>query len=320
MLRKIVSALSALCLAVGLLPLPALAASERPAEATGSGASGLSAAAVGNAGSYYVATNGDDGNPGTIEEPFKTIAHAASVMQAGDTCYIRGGTYRERLADHVRKDSNGTEDSPTIPKLKGTKEEPFTFQAHGDEKVTLTGCDPVTGWEKVDGLAANIWRAPMSWDMYLGKTLGSGMPLPEGQEDGIANGNLVFAQGRPCLEGRWTNAYATAPATAACGIPDSIMDLDRYARTDAGTGNANSALRIVDADLAAAEVAGALPADADLSGAQVWCAGGDGYDSLIWLINSHDKATGTISLDTLKDAPSYFIPKAASSTTCTARR
>jgi hypothetical protein len=43
---------------------------------------------------YYVATNGSDSNPGTIDQPFATWEKLSSVMVAGDLAYIRGGTYR----------------------------------------------------------------------------------------------------------------------------------------------------------------------------------------------------------------------------------
>jgi len=46
---------------------------------------------------YYVATTGSDANAGTLAEPFATIQHAADVMEPGDTCYIRGGVYRETV-------------------------------------------------------------------------------------------------------------------------------------------------------------------------------------------------------------------------------
>ncbi|MDB6016307.1 MAG: Polysaccharide lyase, family, partial [Pedosphaera sp.] len=46
---------------------------------------------------FYVATNGVDTNAGTLAQPFLTISKAASVMVAGDTCFIRGGTYRETV-------------------------------------------------------------------------------------------------------------------------------------------------------------------------------------------------------------------------------
>ena len=43
--------------------------------------------------SYYVALSGNDTNSGGIASPFKTFTKAQSVMSAGDTLYIRGGTY-----------------------------------------------------------------------------------------------------------------------------------------------------------------------------------------------------------------------------------
>lgn len=43
--------------------------------------------------SYYVATNGNDNNPGTIEKPFATLMKAQKAANAGDTVFIRGGVY-----------------------------------------------------------------------------------------------------------------------------------------------------------------------------------------------------------------------------------
>src|SRR5262249_45232346 len=42
---------------------------------------------------YYVATNGNDSNPGTISQPFRTIKKGIGILNAGDTLYIRSGTY-----------------------------------------------------------------------------------------------------------------------------------------------------------------------------------------------------------------------------------
>ncbi len=45
------------------------------------------------ASTYYVATNGNDNNPGTIAQPFATWQKGATVALAGDVVYIRGGVY-----------------------------------------------------------------------------------------------------------------------------------------------------------------------------------------------------------------------------------
>jgi parallel beta-helix repeat protein len=45
------------------------------------------------AATYYVATTGSDANPGSQSQPFQTIDRGMSVLRAGDTLYLRGGTY-----------------------------------------------------------------------------------------------------------------------------------------------------------------------------------------------------------------------------------
>lgn len=46
-----------------------------------------------NATEYYVATNGNDSNPGTISQPWRTWQKGFSTISAGDVLYIRGGNY-----------------------------------------------------------------------------------------------------------------------------------------------------------------------------------------------------------------------------------
>jgi hypothetical protein len=54
-----------------------------------------------NAGTYYVSPTGDDSNPGTITEPWKTWGKAfnAVVIQPGDTVFFRGGVYMKDLSE-----------------------------------------------------------------------------------------------------------------------------------------------------------------------------------------------------------------------------
>lgn len=42
---------------------------------------------------YYVATNGNDNNPGTFDQPWASWQKAFDAAQPGDTVYIRGGVY-----------------------------------------------------------------------------------------------------------------------------------------------------------------------------------------------------------------------------------
>jgi hypothetical protein len=50
-----------------------------------------------NPDAFYVATSGDDSNPGTLAKPFATLAKAQKAMQASTTnktTYVRAGTYQ----------------------------------------------------------------------------------------------------------------------------------------------------------------------------------------------------------------------------------
>ena len=44
---------------------------------------------------YYIATDGDNGNPGTNAEPWATFQYAQGQVSAGDTVIVKDGTYTE---------------------------------------------------------------------------------------------------------------------------------------------------------------------------------------------------------------------------------
>ena len=56
---------------------------------------------------YYVSTSGNDANPGSQTQAFRTIRKGLSVLGPGDTLYVRGGTYTEQLFE-VYFGSSGT--------------------------------------------------------------------------------------------------------------------------------------------------------------------------------------------------------------------
>jgi parallel beta-helix repeat protein len=47
---------------------------------------------------YYVTTNGRDSNPGTEDQPFRTLDRGAWALMPGDTLYVKNGTYTGTLA------------------------------------------------------------------------------------------------------------------------------------------------------------------------------------------------------------------------------
>src|SRR3954463_6096148 len=71
----------------------------------------LAAAAGLRAATYYVATNGNDANPGTQSQPFLTVQKGVNVAHAGDTVLVGAGTY----AENVRTaDNAGTSAAPIV--------------------------------------------------------------------------------------------------------------------------------------------------------------------------------------------------------------
>ena len=78
---------------------------------------------VASATTYYVAPDGNDYNPGTEAQPWKTIQKAADTLIAGDTVYIKAGTYNERV----------------IPKNSGSPGNYITYTAYPGDTVTIDG-------------------------------------------------------------------------------------------------------------------------------------------------------------------------------------
>jgi Right handed beta helix region len=67
--------------------------------------------------SFYVATTGDDANPGTLAAPWRTVQHAADSARAGSTVYVRGGTYEELVT--VKASGNASDGFITFQSYPG---------------------------------------------------------------------------------------------------------------------------------------------------------------------------------------------------------
>ncbi|MGO9112404.1 MAG: DUF1565 domain-containing protein [Thermoguttaceae bacterium] len=76
-----------------------------------------------------------DANPGSEEQPLKTVQHAADVAKPGDTIYVMAGRYNERIK--VR--------------TGGTEGQPINFQAMPRRSATVYGFDLDASYVRVEG-------------------------------------------------------------------------------------------------------------------------------------------------------------------------
>jgi hypothetical protein len=101
------------------------------------------------AGARYVATDGSDSSPGTLAQPWRTIAKAFAAANPGDVIVLRGGTYFERGLTCNRS---------------GTATQPITLMAHPGEAPVIDGGYPLgrsvgnNDWTLVDA-ALGIWES-----------------------------------------------------------------------------------------------------------------------------------------------------------------
>jgi hypothetical protein len=73
----------------------------------------------------YVATNGNDANPGSLSQPLRTVQRAVDLAQPGTTILLRGGTYAP---------------STNIQLLKsGTASQPITIRNYNGERAIIDG-------------------------------------------------------------------------------------------------------------------------------------------------------------------------------------
>ena len=129
--------------------------------------SAVALATIAGAAEYVVSPLGDDAAAGSVAAPWRSVGHAATVMQPGDRCLIRGGTYREAVV---------------IKDVAGTAEKPLSFAAWPGETPVFSGCDAVTGWQRVQG---DIWKARCDWS--------------------LGDVNQLLLNGQPGVEARWPN-------------------------------------------------------------------------------------------------------------------
>ena len=119
---------------------------------TGAGGTGVDGG-TGEPGALYVAPDGDDANPGTLDKPLKTVAKARdmvrtknSAMTADMTVYLRAGTYPQTTTLTFANADSGTGGFYV------------KYMAYPGERPLITGGKAITGW-KVSDATNNIYSA-----------------------------------------------------------------------------------------------------------------------------------------------------------------
>ena len=108
---------------------------------------------------YYVdcqAKNADDNGPGTKDYPFRTINHAAQILQPGERVVIGSGVYREA----IRPARGGTGPEAMI-----------SYEAAPGATVEVKGAAIVTGWQPSEGwnfgLDPETHQPVTPWELHL---------------------------------------------------------------------------------------------------------------------------------------------------------
>jgi len=127
---------------------------------------------------FYIAPNGNDLHPGTIEQPFATFERAQiavrdklkSVIQRDIVVFVRGGVYNLEKPLIFKSDDGGTENIS------------ITYSAYPDEKPILSGGKQITGWRKQKN---NLWITNLaevkSGQWWFRQLFADGQRLPRGR-------------------------------------------------------------------------------------------------------------------------------------------
>jgi hypothetical protein len=118
----------------------------------------LTSSAASAASSYVVAPWGSDGASGTAKKPFRTLRKGMSMLRAGGTLVVRGGTYAERIK---------------LSPAKGTPSARITVRNAAGERPVVKGLLWLKGADYWTLHGINVtWSAANSSDEHMVKMSG----------------------------------------------------------------------------------------------------------------------------------------------------
>ncbi|MBI9017305.1 MAG: hypothetical protein JEZ07_08610 [Phycisphaerae bacterium] len=89
-----------------------------------------------------------------MNSPYATIEFAATKLDPGETCYIRGGTYHEEVS---------------LTNFEGESGDNIVFTNYNDEEVIFDGSESIadlggTTWQQIAG--TNIYKTTITKDIW----------------------------------------------------------------------------------------------------------------------------------------------------------
>ena len=156
-----------------------------------------------------VATDGDDANPGTTDQPFATLERAREEVRqrkvksgtpaVGITVEVRGGTYQLSQPFALTVADSGASNAPVV------------YRSRTGSEVRLVGGRVVTGWARVtdagvlarldESARAHVWQADLR---ALGVTNFGQMASDPAWTSSMPGLQLYFAD-KPMTLARWPN-------------------------------------------------------------------------------------------------------------------
>ncbi len=151
----------------------------------------------------YVATDGNESNPGTKDEPFATLTHAHDAVRQikkrtseSITVHVRGGTYY--LSEPII----------FTPEDSSTEENPITYTSYENENVTISGAV----------------KLELNWSAYKDGIMKAEVPE-------VKKGKLSFTQlfinGRRQHLARYPNYNAQNPLITGPGSSSDALEPNR---------------------------------------------------------------------------------------------
>lgn len=146
----------------------------------------------------YVAENGSDENKGTADRPFKTIQAALDNVKAGQTIYVRKGTYTG-----INYFKNSGIEGNYITLRNYPNEKPFLTANTEGAVLNTRGCDYI----RIEGLEIGGFSAPIAQGILLDSDENHiiirnndihdlATTMPGEDEEGEANAILCYGEGR----------------------------------------------------------------------------------------------------------------------------